>query len=362
MTDLLFAAAVVLAAAAACLTSDRTRSAVSFLVFGALLSLWWASAGAPDVALAEAALGTGVTGALFIDALTRSRVGLRAAPGTPAVRRPSARTGLLRSLGVLAVAVIVAGGVARAILALAAPVPEDDRAAGLGDLLRAQGEVLGAEHEITAVLLHVRAYDTLLEAAVLLAAAITVLAISEATRPAPRPAAGWGDQRAGTREVPAYVRFFAVTVTPLLVLLAAWILFAGTSRTGGAFQAGALLAGTWIMLHLAGSSPVRWAGRSMNALLVAGVSAFLVAAVAGVALRGSWLSLDPAWSGVAIIGVETALTLAVAASLAVAFMALGRDPGGPDGSGDSHDPGSEAPAEARADGTVRSDERGVSRS
>lgn len=332
MIDVLLAVAVLLAAASACLTTDRTRSAMAFLVFGTLLSLWWAHAGAPDVALAEAALGTGVTGALFIDALTRSRAERE---NSRSRRSPRLIRRWGRRIALVTVVAAVASGMARAVLAVAVPgdaaqTAADDgagSAVGLGDLLRAQGERLGAEHEITAVLLHVRAYDTLLEAAVLLAAAVTVFVVSESTRPGPGPsAAAWGEQDMSSHETPAYLRFFAVTITPLLVLLAAWILFAGSTRTGGAFQAGALLAGTWILLHLAGSAPVRWAGKSMNALLIVGVAAFLVAALAGVVLRGSWLALDPAWAGFAIVAVETALTPAVAVSLAVAFITLGRDP------------------------------------
>jgi uncharacterized MnhB-related membrane protein len=45
------------------------RSVVMFIAFGLLLALAWARLAAPDVALAEAAIGAGLTGALFLDAL-----------------------------------------------------------------------------------------------------------------------------------------------------------------------------------------------------------------------------------------------------------------------------------------------------
>ncbi|OUD14658.1 sodium:proton antiporter [Thioflexithrix psekupsensis] len=45
------------------------RSVLMFIVFGLLLALAWARLAAPDVALAEAAIGAGLTGALFLDAL-----------------------------------------------------------------------------------------------------------------------------------------------------------------------------------------------------------------------------------------------------------------------------------------------------
>lgn len=49
------------------------RSVLLFIAFGLLLSLTWVRLGAPDVALAEAAIGAGVTGALLLVALGRLR-------------------------------------------------------------------------------------------------------------------------------------------------------------------------------------------------------------------------------------------------------------------------------------------------
>lgn len=44
------------------------KSIVMFVVFGLFMSLAWIRLGSPDVALAEAAIGAGVTGALLLDA------------------------------------------------------------------------------------------------------------------------------------------------------------------------------------------------------------------------------------------------------------------------------------------------------
>ncbi|ANB01528.1 MAG: DUF4040 domain-containing protein [Chromatiaceae bacterium] len=52
---------------------DLFRSVVLFIAFGLLLSLAWVRLQAPDVALAEAAIGAGVTGALLLVALGRLR-------------------------------------------------------------------------------------------------------------------------------------------------------------------------------------------------------------------------------------------------------------------------------------------------
>jgi uncharacterized MnhB-related membrane protein len=47
--------------------------AVAFISFGLLMSLAWLRLGAPDVALAEAAVGAGVTGSLLLSSLGRLR-------------------------------------------------------------------------------------------------------------------------------------------------------------------------------------------------------------------------------------------------------------------------------------------------
>jgi len=45
------------------------RAVVMFIVFGLLMALAWARLSAPDIALAEAAIGAGLTGALLLDAI-----------------------------------------------------------------------------------------------------------------------------------------------------------------------------------------------------------------------------------------------------------------------------------------------------
>ena len=52
-------------------TRDLFEAIVLFVAYGLTLSLAWVRVGAPDLALAEAALGAGVTGALFLNAFRR---------------------------------------------------------------------------------------------------------------------------------------------------------------------------------------------------------------------------------------------------------------------------------------------------
>ena len=47
------------------------KAIVLFIAFGLLMSLAWVRLGAPDVALAEAAIGAGLTGALLMAALAQ---------------------------------------------------------------------------------------------------------------------------------------------------------------------------------------------------------------------------------------------------------------------------------------------------
>jgi uncharacterized MnhB-related membrane protein len=50
-------------------TPDLFKASVMFIVFGLLLALVWARLEAPDIALAEAAIGAGLTGALLLTAV-----------------------------------------------------------------------------------------------------------------------------------------------------------------------------------------------------------------------------------------------------------------------------------------------------
>ncbi len=71
--DLLLVAALIWSALRALTTADLFRAVVLFIVFGLLMALAWARLSAPDIALAEAAIGAGLTGALLLDAVGHLR-------------------------------------------------------------------------------------------------------------------------------------------------------------------------------------------------------------------------------------------------------------------------------------------------
>lgn len=52
-------------------SEDLFKGIVLFIAFGLLMALVWVRLDAPDIALAEAAIGAGLTGALLLAALAR---------------------------------------------------------------------------------------------------------------------------------------------------------------------------------------------------------------------------------------------------------------------------------------------------
>lgn len=73
--DLALTAALLWSAFRAITVHDLFRAVVLFIVFGLLMALAWARLGAPDIALAEAAIGAGLTGALLLDTVGHLRAG-----------------------------------------------------------------------------------------------------------------------------------------------------------------------------------------------------------------------------------------------------------------------------------------------
>ena len=72
--DLLLAGTLIFLAWRSLTTPDLFQGVVLFIVFGLLMALTWSRLRAPDVALAEAAIGAGVAGALLLNTLGRLRV------------------------------------------------------------------------------------------------------------------------------------------------------------------------------------------------------------------------------------------------------------------------------------------------
>ncbi|MDO5619617.1 hydrogenase subunit MbhD domain-containing protein [Kocuria sp.] len=300
------AAAVLICAIAALYTPRRLTGVVLFLVFGVFLSSYWAVLGAADVALAEAVIGTGVTGALFGYVAT---VLPQPGPSDPSANTTGASPARTSTTGRTVVGILGGAGLGAGLahlLSLAAP-----ESSGLSEPVAHAMPSTGVEHPITGVLLNLRSYDTLMEMVVLLAAVAVALAfLRDPHARLPR----------AEHQPSPLVKLYVTIVAPVALLLAAWLLFAGSSQPGGAFQSGAALAAVVILLQ---SSGVRRfvVGPAMISVLLIGVVAFLTVAVGGLVLGDAWLFLRGPWAGTITIALETALAVSIGAGLGVIFLA-----------------------------------------
>jgi multisubunit Na+/H+ antiporter MnhB subunit len=179
---------------------------------------------------------------------------------------------------------------------------------GLAGEVAARLERSGVESPVTAVLLNFRAYDTLLELGVLWLALLGVWSAGAPTPPPPSPPAG--------PVVSALVR----QLVPVMVLVAAYLLWVGASAPGGAFQAGAILAGSGVLLLLSGM-PFPRAARALppDPLVVLGFALFLGVGVALALAGGRFLELPPERAGGLILLVEVAATISIATVLVALF-------------------------------------------
>jgi uncharacterized MnhB-related membrane protein len=305
--DLLLAVATI-GVAWRCLASrDLFVSVVMYVVFGLLLALVWMRLGAEDIALAEAAIGAGITGALLLDGARQLERGAGEEGGVSG-GEGDATSARFRSFSAVLV-LVLAGVMAVGVIGMSQDA---------GGLTRAVTERLpdsGVSHPVTAVLLNFRAWDTLLELVVLLVTVLAMLAVRRAT-----------DLR-GAREVLPRDRVVAgmsAVLVPLVFLIGAHLLFIGTHRAGGAFQAGAVLGAALMLLLLSGHRSITaLSGWSLRGSMAAGLVVFVGAAMLG-PLRGRpLLELPRGGAGALILAIEIAATITIAMALAALFAGSG---------------------------------------
>ncbi|MGC9456832.1 MAG: hydrogenase subunit MbhD domain-containing protein [Halothiobacillaceae bacterium] len=294
---------------------DLFQAVVLFIVFGILVALAWVRLSAPDAALAEVAIGSGLAGALLLAALAQlRRTGVAAGSG--------GRCGLSRSFGgsgpaqrvdwraviqIIAVLGLLAPGLLLALWELR------NAGSSLEPLVSAQLSETGVVHPVTAVLLDFRAWDTLLELAVVMLVVIAALGLRDQTPLLPVKAV----------QGPVLGSSVALLL-PLLILVSAYLLWLGSHAPGGAFQAGAVLAAALVMLRLAGHDLLgRLPGALKHWLLVAGVLVFLTLGLAMTGLGLAFLDWPAAWAGTLILLIEVFATLSIAIALAGLFAGPG---------------------------------------
>lgn len=276
------------------------RSIIHFVVMGLTLALAWARLGAPDLAMAEAAIGAGVTGALMLVAYRRlieNDVGRTSQPPD----RPSR----------LALPIAISAGALVGVLGLAA-IQADSEPALAGQAVLQELAGTGIGNPITGVLLIFRGLDTLLEVAVLFTALLAARAVaggSSASSPAaPDP------------ETPMIGALLAVVI-PLTLLVSVHLLRAGTHEPGGAFQGGAVLAAAGVLLILSGRvSTVDRAPALLRMGLLAGLVSFMLIGLSPLVFGQPFMSLPGYW---AIYFIETAMMLSIALTLVMLFAGSG---------------------------------------
>lgn len=286
-------------------SADLFQGIVLFVVFGLLMAFAWVRLGAPDIALAEAAIGAGLTGALLMAALARLRA---SAVEGESMRHLASKGADAASVPWLPIVILLAmtAGLGHAILSL----PPD--AEGLGAAVAAKLGISGVGNPVTAVLLNFRGYDTLLELVVLFVALLGVWSLGpEPEQPTSAPG--------------PVLDTLARALAPVLILVAAYLLWVGAHAPGGAFQAGSVLGAAGVLLLLAGWRPrAACAPRPVRLALVAGPVTFVAVAVVTLLTGARLLELPPKHAGTLILILEAMATLSIGLTLAALF--LGRRP------------------------------------
>ncbi|MDJ0880100.1 MAG: DUF4040 domain-containing protein [Gammaproteobacteria bacterium] len=281
-----------------CATHNNQKGVTYFIAFGLLLALAWARLKAPDLALAEAVIGAGISGALLLAAIKHDD------DAQSVNKLPSIKLWMVNLLTV-ALATLMGWGVWHGL-----ELSDGNR---LADQVLAQVPESGVTNPVTAVLLNFRAYDTLLELAVVLTAVLAVLTLNPMRK----------------TYVPAepILQTMLSWLVPLLVVTSGYLLWVGAHAPGGAFQAGALLASALILLQLA--QPTAYQAINLNwmrFLLIVGIAVFVSVGLLMMFLNTAFLGYSSSWSGILILVIETAATFSIASALAIAYMG-----GRPDG-------------------------------
>jgi len=293
-------------------TKDLYQSAIFFIAFGLAIAMAWARLSAPDVALAEAAIGAGILGVLLLDSI---RIFVRpgnhedvVAESEPVVQPPQGKT-IRRVTG----AFIVLGGLALAgtLLAAILAIPEGE---GLTTAVADNMEASGVDHPVTAVLLNFRGFDTWLEIGVLLLAMLGIFCAGGRT--------GFGfETKEPKRDI--LIDHLARALVPLLVLTAGYLLWLGKFAPGGAFQAGVILGAAGILMRLAGfrlfGGLPSWLWRIA---LVFGFAVFLLHGAVAIVAGRAFLEYPAQYAGDWIFVIEAAAAFSIAFTLAAFFIYL----------------------------------------
>jgi len=301
MTDILNAGLAVLIVALAIwavFARDTFAAVVGFIAYGLLLTLVWVQLYGVDVALTEAAIGGGLTGALLIGAASR----LRGTEAAARAERPHAFTRAIAAVGAAAVTATLA----LCVLTLPEPAPT------LAPQAVANMAVTGVGNPITAVLLAFRAMDTLLEAIVLVFALVGVWSLG--------PDNAWGGHPGPRHHADpnGILAYLARVLPPIGIIVGMYVFWVGADHPGGKFQGATIVAAMWLLVIMAGLADAPPISRTwVRVGLVAGPLVFIAIGLVGAATAGAFLAYPDGYAKPLIIVIELALMPTLALILAL---------------------------------------------
>lgn len=278
-------------------------SVVLFMVFGFVMAITWARLGAPDLALAEAAISAGLTGALLLNACKAALI------DTDNDDDPAGEslTGRRRWP-----AMLICGGLGAVLASVMVHVAANRPAVSPALAEAVTNHPL--DNPVTALLLDLRGYDTLLEMTLLLTAFLGVRVLLEQTN-LPRLHA----PRATT---PPMVDPLLAMATPVLLMTALYLFWTGLEAPGGAFQAGALLGALGVMYNLTGRfEPLEETPALLRLGLILGVGLFTIFACLALAWSESPLAYPAGATGAVAMAIEFTLMISIAVTLTLLFSA-----------------------------------------
>ncbi|KAA1262004.1 putative monovalent cation/H+ antiporter subunit B [Rubripirellula obstinata] len=205
-------------------------------------------------------------------------------------------------VGLAVVVLVIVGVLGTAILSLP---PE---ASGLQPLVDQSLDESGAKNPVTAVLLNFRGYDTMLELIVMLLAVIGARALTNGET--------WCQTKPDVEEMDPLLHGFVRLITPLMIVVAGYLLWVGGHEPGGAFQAAAVLAGVGVLLQLSGFPWFRHlSGFAERLLLVSGAAIFLLVGVGTMSAERAFLEYPVDAAKPLILLIETVATVSIATIL-----------------------------------------------
>ncbi|MCU7938120.1 MAG: DUF4040 domain-containing protein [gamma proteobacterium symbiont of Bathyaustriella thionipta] len=286
---------------------DLFQAIVLFIAFGLLMAIVWVRLDAPDVALAEAAIGAGLTGALLLTTLARLEAKNRSKSALEKKHKVWLMTENVKLktasfLWLMVILMLLVSGLVYAVLTL------QEQTFELQMLVSKNLESSGVSNPVTAVLLNFRGYDTLLEMSVLLLALLGVWSFGGIPKP--------------HESLPGPVlNMLSRLLIPLLIIVAGYFLWVGSDAPGGAFQGGSVLGAAGVLLLLVGwRLCIRFVGLPLRIILVFGLGVFVSAAVVLIFLGRQFMEYPPSVAGALILLIEAAATLSIGITLAALFL------------------------------------------